>query len=46
MGVGRASLCDSDSEYRRYQGARAVLVKRHLQLLKFADLFAEKRLLT
>jgi hypothetical protein len=41
----RGRLRQLTSEYRRYQRARAVLVKRHLQLLKFADLFAEKRLL-
>lgn len=41
----RARLRVLTSEYRRYQRARAVLVKRHLQLLQFADLIAEKRLL-
>ena len=40
----RGWLRQLTSEYRRYQRARAVLVKRHLQLLKFADTFAEKRL--
>ena len=40
----RGRLRELTSEYRRYQRARAVLVKRHLQLLKFADRFAEKRL--
>jgi hypothetical protein len=40
----RGRLRELTSEYRRYQRARAVLVKRHLQLLKFADLFAAKRL--
>jgi hypothetical protein len=40
----RGRLRQLTSVYRRYQRARAVLVKRHLQLLKLADLFAEKRL--
>jgi hypothetical protein len=41
----RGRLRELTTEYRRYQRARAVLVKRHLQLLKLADLIAEKRLL-
>ena len=32
------------SEYRRYQRARAVLVKRHHQLLALVDSLAELRL--
>ena len=34
------------AEYRRYQRARAVLVKRHLRLLALVDHIAEQRLLT
>ncbi len=34
------------AEYRRYHRARAVLVKRHLQLLGLVDRMAEQRLLT
>jgi hypothetical protein len=41
----RGRLRQLTSEYRRYQRARAVLVKRHLKLLNLADLIAEKRLL-
>lgn len=33
------------AEYRRYQRARAVLVKRHLRLLALVDQMAEQRLL-
>lgn len=40
----RGRLRELTSEYRRYQRARALLVRRHLQLLKLADLIAEKRL--
>ncbi len=32
-------------EYRRYQRARALLVKRHAQMVALADQIAEKRLL-
>jgi hypothetical protein len=32
------------AEYRRYQRARAVLVKRHLRLLALVDQIAEQRL--
>lgn len=41
----RGPLRELTGEYRRYQRARAVLVKRHLKLLQLADLIAEKRLL-
>ena len=41
----RGRLRELTSEYRRYQRARAILVKRHLKLLNLADLIAEKRLL-
>jgi hypothetical protein len=33
------------AEYRRYQRARAVLVKRHLHLLALTDQMAQQRLL-
>jgi len=33
------------SEYRRYQRARALLVKRHAQIVALADQIAQKRLL-
>lgn len=41
----RARLRQLTSEYRRYQRARAVLIKRHLKLLTFVDAIAQKRLL-
>jgi hypothetical protein len=41
----RGRLRQLAAEYRRYQRARAVLVKRHLKLLECVDLIAEKRLL-
>ena len=34
------------AEYRRYQRARAVLVKRHLRLLALVDQIAEQRLVS
>lgn len=40
----RAMLRQLTSEYRRYQRARAVLVKRHHQLLALVDSLAELRL--
>ena len=42
----RAQVRKWAAEYRRYQRARAVLVKRHLRLLALADQIAEQRLLT
>ena len=42
----RAQLRQWAAEYRRYQRARAVLVKRHLYLLAIVDQMAEQRLLT
>ncbi len=42
----RAQLRQWAGEYRRYQRARAVLVKRHLHLLAIVDQMAEQRLLT
>jgi len=41
----RAQVRQWTSEYRRYQRARAVLVKRHARLLALADQIAEHRLL-
>jgi hypothetical protein len=40
----RARLRQLTAEYRRYQKARAVLTKRHLQLVKLADALAQQRL--
>lgn len=42
----RAEVRKHAAEYRRYQRARAVLVKRHLRLLALVDQMAEQRLLT
>lgn len=42
----RAEVRTRAAEYRRYQRARAVLVKRHLRLLALVDQIAEQRLLT
>jgi hypothetical protein len=42
----RARLRQWAAEYRRYQRARAVLVKRHRHLLSLVDQMAEQRLLT
>ena len=42
----RAEVRKQAAEYRRYQRARAVLVKRHLRLLALVDQIAEQRLLT
>lgn len=42
----RAEVRKRAAEYRRYQRARAVLVKRHLRLLALVDQIAEQRLLT
>lgn len=42
----RAAVRKWAAEYRRYQRARAVLVKRHLRLLALVDQIAEQRLLT
>jgi hypothetical protein len=42
----RAWLRQLTSEYRRYQRARAVLVKRHQKMLGLVDLLAEMRLQT
>jgi hypothetical protein len=42
----RARLRQWAAEYRRYQRARAVLVRRHLGLLALVDQIAEQRLLT
>lgn len=42
----RAQVRKWAAEYRRYQRARAVLVKRHLHLLALVDQMAEQRLLT
>jgi hypothetical protein len=41
----RAQVRKWAAEYRRYQRARAVLVKRHLHLLALVDQMAEQRLL-
>jgi Family of unknown function (DUF6788) len=41
----RAQVRKWAAEYRRYQRARAVLVKRHLRLLALVDQIAEQRLL-
>lgn len=42
----RAEVRKRAAEYRRYQRARAVLVKRHLRLLALVDQIAAQRLLT
>lgn len=42
----RAEVRKRAAEYRRYQRARAVLVKRHLHLLALVDQIAEQRLIT
>ena len=42
----RAQLRKWAAEYRRYQRARAVLVKRHLHLLRLVDQIGQQRLLT
>jgi hypothetical protein len=41
----RADLRRWAAEYRRYQRARALFVKRHGEILALADQIAEKRLL-
>lgn len=41
----RAEVRKHAAEYRRYQRARAVMVKRHLRLLALVDDIAEQRLL-
>lgn len=40
----RARIRQGAAEYRRYQRARAVLVKRHLRLLALVDQMAAQRL--
>lgn len=40
----RARIRKAAAEYRRYQRARALLVKRHAQLVALADEIAEHRL--
>ncbi len=42
----RAAVRQRAAEYRRFQRARAVLVKRHLRLLALVDQIAGRRLLT
>ena len=42
----RAEVRKRAAEYRRYQRARAVLVKRHLHLLALVDQIAQQRLIT
>jgi hypothetical protein len=42
----RAQVRQGAAEYRRYQRARAVLVKRHLHLLSLVDQIGQQRLLT
>lgn len=42
----RAEVRKHAAEYRRYQRARAVLVKRQLRLLALVDQMAQQRLLT
>ena len=42
----RAAVRQWAAEYRRYQRARAVLGRRHLQLLALVDQMAAQRLLT
>lgn len=42
----RAEVRKWAAEYRRYQRARAVLVKRHLRLLALVDQIAQQRLLS
>jgi hypothetical protein len=42
----RAQIRKWAAEYRRYQRARAVLTKRHRQLLSLVDQLAQQRLLT
>jgi hypothetical protein len=41
----RAEVRKWAAEYRRYQRARALLVKRHLRLLSLVDRLAQQRLL-
>jgi hypothetical protein len=41
----RAGVRQWAAEYRRYQRARAVLVKRHLHVLSLVDQMAQQRLL-
>jgi hypothetical protein len=41
----RAEVRKWAAEYRRYQRARALLVKRHLRLLSLVDQLAQQRLL-
>lgn len=41
----RGRLRPLTQEYRRYQRARAVLVKRHVQLLQLVDRIAELRMI-
>lgn len=42
----RAEVRKRAAEYRRYQRARAVLIKRHLRLLALVDQIADQRLAT
>jgi hypothetical protein len=42
----RAEVRKRAAEYRRYQRARAVLVKRHLRLLALVDQIADQRLVS
>jgi hypothetical protein len=42
----RGRLRPLTQEYRRYQRARAVLVKRHFKLLQLVDRIAELRMMT
>ncbi len=42
----RAQVRQWAAEYRRYQRARAVLVKQHLHLLSLVDQLGQQRLLT
>lgn len=42
----RAEVRKWAAEYRRYQRARAVLVKRHLRLLVLVDQIAQQRLIS
>jgi hypothetical protein len=42
----RAEVRKWAAEYRRYQRARAMLVKRHLRLLVLVDQIAEQRLIS
>ena len=41
----RARIRQQTAEYRRYQRARAVLIKRHVKLLALVDQLAQQRLL-